>query len=65
MPKNKPTKATGKFRAKGQPQNISRKTNKPAAFSYPYGSDVLATDYTELDVRVTAGCNDEVPYEDS
>lgn len=64
MPKNKEIKVTGSS-AKGQPQNIPRKTNKPAAFSYPHGSDVLTTDYTELDVRVTAGCNDEVPYEDS
>lgn len=64
MSTGKQDKTTGVFRAKAQPQNISRKTGKPAAFSYPYGGDVLATDFEELEVRATANCN-EVPYEDS
>lgn len=64
MSAGKQDKVSGVFSAKGQPQNISRETSRPAAFSYPYGGDVLATDFEELVVRVTANCN-EVPHEDS
>lgn len=64
MSEEKQDKVTGVFSAKGQSHSIPRKTGKPAAFSYPYGGDVLATDFEELGVRATANCN-EVTYEDS
>lgn len=64
MSTGKQDKKTVVFRARTQPQNIPHGTGKPAAFSYPSGGDVLATDFEELEVRVTANCN-EVPYEDS
>lgn len=37
MSAGKQDKVSGVFSAKGQPQDISRKTGRPAAFSYPYG----------------------------